>query len=104
MGLSKYSNKLKKEICRKICVERQSTMLTAQKYNVPLKTVEKWVTTYNKDPKYFDHPDNYNMLKRKKKTDRYNNMTMSRLIKELKNRDTEIENLKSILLIKELSE
>lgn len=104
MGMSKYSNKLKREVCRKICDERQSTMLTAQKYSVPLKTVEKWVTQYNKDPEHFNRPDDYLMRVKKKKTDRYNNMTPKRLIKELKSRDVEIENLKSLLLVRELSD
>lgn len=31
-----------------------STMKTAEDLNVPLKTLENWITAYNKDPHVFD--------------------------------------------------
>lgn len=46
----KYSNDLKSMIVNFICVERRSTFKTAEQFDIPLKTVEKWVTAYNKDP------------------------------------------------------
>ena len=49
-----YSNSLKKQMCEEICVNGASTIKTANKYNVPLKTLEKWITTYHKNPNYFD--------------------------------------------------
>ena len=48
-----YTNTLKQSVCEAICRYHKSTIETAEHYNVPLKTVEKWVTTYNKDPEYF---------------------------------------------------
>lgn len=34
--------------------EKHSTMKTAQQFDIPLKTLEKWITAYNKDNKVFD--------------------------------------------------
>ena len=50
----KYSNDLKSMIVNFICVERRSTIKTAEQFDIPLKTVEKWVTAYNKDNHCFD--------------------------------------------------
>ena len=33
-----------------ICVQNEGTIKTAEEFGVPLKTVENWVTAYNKDP------------------------------------------------------
>lgn len=33
---------------------KQSTMKTAKDLNIPLKTLEKWITAYNKDNHVFD--------------------------------------------------
>ena len=37
-----------------ICVQNEGTIKTAEEFGVPLKTVENWVTAYNKDPHCFD--------------------------------------------------
>ena len=50
----KYSNELKSMICNLICNEHASTSLTAQQFDIPLKTVEHWVTSFNKDNHCFD--------------------------------------------------
>ena len=31
-----------------------STSKTAKEFGIPLKTVEKWITTYNKNPKAYN--------------------------------------------------
>ena len=49
-----YSRELKKQICEKICIQKNSTIKTASDYNISLKTVEKWVTAFNKDIHCFD--------------------------------------------------
>ena len=49
-----YSNEIKAQITYEICVERKSTNGVAARYGVPLKTVENWVTRYNKDPHVYD--------------------------------------------------
>lgn len=49
-----YEKKMKNEVAHLICVERKSTIKTAEEYKVPLKTVEKWVTAFNKNNKVFE--------------------------------------------------
>ena len=49
----KYNRELKKELCEKICVNKNSTINTAKEYNIPLKTLEKWITAYNILRKFF---------------------------------------------------
>lgn len=50
----KYDKQLKTSVVQEICELGKSTSKTAQKYNIPLKTVENWVTAYNKDPHVFE--------------------------------------------------
>lgn len=49
-----YKREFKKKICELIVVEKHSTKKTAEENNVPLKTVEKWITTYHKDNHCYD--------------------------------------------------
>ena len=51
----KYDNNFKSMIVNLICIEKHSTIKTAQDFDIPLKTVEKWITSYNKDHHVFDH-------------------------------------------------
>ena len=50
----KYDNDFKSMIVNLICIEKHSTIKTAQQFNIPLKTIEKWVTAFNKDNRCFD--------------------------------------------------
>lgn len=50
----KYDIRIKEQVTQEICVEEKSTSSVASKYHIPLKTVEKWVTQFNKNPKAFD--------------------------------------------------
>lgn len=97
MSIVKYSNSFRKELCIKVCEERKSTSQTAKSMGIPLKTAEKWITIYNKDPHAFDAPDNDVFEKRKIHSRRYDEMGKATLIKELKRRDSEIDYLKSII-------
>ena len=49
-----YSISIKAQVTYEICVERKSTSKVAERYGVPVKTVENWVTRYNKDPHFYD--------------------------------------------------
>ncbi len=53
----KYSRQFRKMVAKLICVQKEGTIKTAEEFGIPLKTVENWVTAYNKDPHCFD--DNY---------------------------------------------
>ena len=50
----KYDNNFKSMIVNLICNENHSTIKTAEQFDIPLKTVEKWITSFNKDNKCFD--------------------------------------------------
>ncbi len=50
----KYDNNFKSMIVNLICNEKHSTIKTAQQFDIPLKTLEKWITSYNKDHHVFD--------------------------------------------------
>lgn len=50
----KYDKNFKAMIVNLIIVEKHSTIKTAEQFDIPLKTVEKWITAYNKDNKVFD--------------------------------------------------
>lgn len=49
-----YNKNFKAMIVNLICVEKHSTIKIAEQFDVPLKTIEKWVTAYNKDNNVFN--------------------------------------------------
>ena len=51
-----YNRDFKKMICELIVFQNHSTTLTASEFSVPLKTLENWITAFNKDNHCFD-PD-----------------------------------------------
>lgn len=50
----KYDNDFKSMIVNLIVNEKHSTIQTAEQFEIPLKTLEKWITAYNKDPNVFN--------------------------------------------------
>lgn len=65
----KYSNDFKSMIVNLIVNEKHSTIKTAQQFDVPLKTLEKWITAYNKDSNvfnsdYLSHSQQIDLLKK----------------------------------------
>ena len=53
----KYDNNFKSMIVNLIVNEKHSTLKTANQFDIPIKTLEKWITAYNKDNHCFD--ENY---------------------------------------------
>lgn len=49
-----YSREFKSMLVSLIKDEHHSTIQTAERFNVPLKTLEKWITAFNKDSRVFD--------------------------------------------------
>ena len=69
MANSYYSTEFKKMATELVCISKQSTIKTAKDLNIPLKTLEKWITAYNKDNKsliliIFLLTNKYKLLKR----------------------------------------
>ena len=50
----KYDNNFKSMIINLIVNEKHSTLKTANQFDIPLKTLENWITAYNKDNHCFD--------------------------------------------------
>ena len=50
----KYDNNFKAMIIDLIYSQKLSTSKTAEQFDIPLKTLEKWITAYNKNPNIFD--------------------------------------------------
>ena len=50
----KYETSFKSMIINLIINEKHSTIRTAEQFNIPLKTLEKWITAYNKDNNIFN--------------------------------------------------
>ena len=100
-----YSNKLKKKLCIDVCVHGKSTIKTAEANGVPLKTFEKWITAFNKDPHYFDFDDSSNLSDFKiinppPPIDSYSDMSMDELKLQLMKKDIEIQRLKKGYTVK----
>lgn len=108
-----YDTQLKKKLCEDICLNKASTIKTAQEYNIPLKTLEKWITAFNKDCHCFDpkvEDDNvpkivsdFKIVNGFKKNDNsnYDNCSIDELKKELMKKDIEIARLKKGYRVKE---
>lgn len=92
-----YDRELKKQLCENICINGDSTLKTANDYNIPIKTLEKWITSFNKDNHCFDpiieiHND-FKPLDNLSTID-YNDLSNDDLKKELMKKDIEIARLK----------
>lgn len=53
----KYDLDFKNTVVDLIVNHKHSTLKTAQEFNIPLKTLEKWITAYNKDNNVFKVDD-----------------------------------------------
>ena len=98
-----YSTDLKKKLCEDICLHNHSTIKTAREYNVPIKTLEKWITAFNKDPHCFDPKIQFvNDFKILDNTSdpNYDDLSYQDLKKLLMKKDIEIARLKKGYLVK----
>ena len=50
----KYDNNFKSMIVNLIVNEKHSTLKTSEQFEIPLKTIEKWITAFNKDNTCFN--------------------------------------------------
>lgn len=98
-----YQKSLKKKVCEEICIEKKSTIRTAENYGVPLKTVENWITAYNRNAHCFDSEDDSNgfkILGNTSITEAYDDFSTEELKLQLLKKDIEIARLKKGYLVK----
>lgn len=79
-------------------------MKTANEYGIPLKTVEKWITAFNKDNHCFDpkiENVDFKFVNSFGDNSSYEDMSVEDLKKNLMKKDIEIARLKKGYLVKE---
>lgn len=99
---NKYNNALKKKLCEDICLNGYSTIKTADDYGVPLKTLEKWITAFNKNNHCFDsldEPNDFKSLSPISPNDLYDDLSTDELKKLLLKKDIQIARLKKNYLV-----
>lgn len=92
-----YSNIFKKKLCEDVCIHKKSTIKTAEENGVPLKTLEKWITAFNKNPECFDSKDltdDFHLVNPINPNNYYDDMTNEELKLQLMKKDIEIARLK----------
>lgn len=98
-----YSRDLKKKVCEMICLNNASTIKTADEYNIPIKTLEKWITAFNKDSHCFDpiiETDiNFKNISNINSID-YSDLSKDELKREIMKKDIEIARLKKGYMVK----
>ncbi len=98
-----YNRELKKKLCENICINHSSTLKTANEYNIPIKTLEKWVTAFNKDNHCFDPVievvNDFKLVDNIEDTD-YSNLTSDELKTIIMKKDIEIARLKKAYMVK----
>lgn len=101
---TQYTIELKKKLCTDICLNGKSTIKTAEEYDIPLKTLEKWITAFNKDNHCFDsrvEESDFKILDFPTPTSSYDDLSIDELKKQLMKKDIEIARLKKGYLVKE---
>lgn len=100
-----YNIELKKKLCENVCLYHASTIKTAQEFNVPLKTLEKWITSFNKDNHCFDPKvefvNDFKLVSSNHTDSSYDDLSIDDLKKQLMKKDIEIARLKKGYLVKE---
>ena len=101
---TQYTFELKRKLCIAICLNGKSTIKTAEEYNIPLKTLEKWITAFNKDNHCFDpkiEENDFKTIDSFTSNNYYDDLSNEELKKQLMKKDIEIARLKKGYLVKE---
>ena len=100
-----YNSELKKKLCEDICLHGKSTSLTAKQFNIPLKTLEKWITAYHKNPHCFDPKiefiNDFKIIDKLPDIPDYEDLSNDELKDILMKKDIEIARLKKGYMVKE---
>ena len=99
-----YNIELKKKLCEEICLNHASTLKTAEEYNVPIKTLEKWITAFNKDNHCFDPKieivNDFKIIDDNLSPTNFDDLSVDELKTLLMKKDIEIARLKKNYLVK----
>ena len=98
-----YTLELKRKLCQDICLNGKSTIKTANEFNIPLKTLEKWITAFNKDHHCFDEKVqevDFRLIDTFEENTSYDDMSIEDLKNSLMKKDIEIARLKKGYLVK----
>lgn len=101
---TQYNINLKRKLCIDICINGKSTIKTAEEYNIPLKTLENWITAFNKDNHCFDsdkQSNDFKLVDSHLNDLSYDDLSNEELKKQLMKKDIEIARLKKGYLVKE---
>lgn len=101
---TQYNIDLKRKLCIDICLNGKSTIKTAEEYNIPLKTLEKWITAFNKNNHSFDskiEQNDFKIIDSFISNTSYDDLSNEELKKQLMKKDIEIARLKKGYLVKE---
>lgn len=98
-----YNRELKKKLCEEICIKHASTLKTANSYNIPVKTIEKWITAFNKDNHCFDPVievvNDFELINNVENID-YSDLSNEELKTIIMKKDIEISRLKKAYAVK----
>ena len=72
--MKKWDKEMQDTIVKLICEEKQSTSKVAKAFGVPFKTVENWITKYNKNKYLFDTATKEDLVKRIRELERENDI------------------------------
>ena len=98
-----YDNTFKLKLCKEVCVLKKSTIKTSEAYGVPLKTLEKWITSFNKDPHCFDldkKSGSFQRITPLGNSTPYDQLSSDELISLIMKKDIEIARLKKNYIVK----
>lgn len=72
--MKKWDKETQDTIVKLICEEKQSTSKVAKSFGVSVKTVENWITKYNKNKYLFDNATKEDLVKRIRELERENDI------------------------------
>lgn len=72
--MKKWDKETQDTIVKLICEEKQSTSKVAKSFGVSVKTVENWITKYNKNKYLFDTATKEDLVKRIRELERENDI------------------------------
>lgn len=72
--MKKWSEEIRNTVIRLICEENESTSKVAKSFGIPIKTVENWVTRYNKKKYFPDTETKEDLILRIRKLEKENDI------------------------------